>query len=708
MKTNRLAQEKSPYLLQHQHNPVDWYPWGEEAFEKARREEKPIFLSIGYSTCHWCHVMAHESFENEAIAALLNAHFICIKVDREERPDVDRVYMTFVQSTTGSGGWPLSVFLTPSLVPFLGGTYFPPEDRPGQPPGFPRFLQQIAGAWERERAHIIAHGNQTLAFLREHFQVTPQEGAPPGAECLQAAYEQWAQRFDGERGGFSSAPKFPQASPLHFLFCYYSSHSQTAEGKHAREMALFTLDQMAAGGIHDHLGGGFHRYSVDRFWHVPHFEKMLYDQALLAVAYLHAFQITGTLRYAEVARDTLEYIRRDLTDPGGGFYSAEDADSPVAEDPHHQAEGAFYVWRQAEIEAVLEPHAAALFCRFYGVQPTGNAPQGSDPHEEFAGKNILIQKETVERMAQQLGQSAGQIAHSLAQSRRVLLEKRAQRPRPHRDDKIVTAWNGLALSAFAVAAQVLDDETYLQCAEQAAAFLKTHLWHNGRLRRSYRQGPSAVEGFAADYAFLIQGLLDLYEAGASIAWLQWAAELQRTQDTLFHDAEHGGYWQAAGGEPTALLRIKEDSDGAEPSPNSIAALNALRLGRMLDDTALRTRSETTLRAFSIPLRRAPLALPQMLVALDYARSAPVQIIFAGNFAQTRPLRRELHTHFIPYKTILHAEGGVGQAWLAQHLPLIGTLPAEADAAASLCENFTCQRPVTSTEALKSVLISLKR
>lgn len=703
MSTNRLAQEKSPYLLQHQHNPVDWYAWEPEAFEKARREDKPIFLSIGYSTCHWCHVMERESFENNEIAAVLNEHFVAIKVDREERPDLDRVYMTFVQATTGSGGWPMSIFMTPESIPFLGGTYFPPEDRAGQPPGFATLLLRIADAWKRDRANIIGYGNQTLAALREHFTPTHQEPQALDPEWFQIAYGKIAQNFDREKGGFSRAPKFPQTAPLTCLFCYHARFPQTAAGTRAREMALFTLDQMAVGGIHDHLGGGFHRYSVDRFWHVPHFEKMLYDQAQIAVAYLNAFQIGGDIKYADVARDTLDYMRRDLADPDGGFYSAEDADSPVPDHPQQKAEGAFYVWSQAEIDAALQPDDAELFRRFYGVQPDGNAP--SDPHGEFTGKNILIQRYSIAEMSQHYGKPGEEISRSLAQSRRILLERRAQRPRPHLDDKIITAWNGLALSAFARAAEVLHDAAYLECAERLAAFLKKHLWQDGRLLRSYRQGPSAIAGFTADYAFLIQGLLDLYEAGGNIQWLQWAAELQQTQDSLFYDAEHGGYWSAEEGDSSRLLRLKEDNDGAEPSPNSVAMLNALRLGHMLDDPALRTRAEETLRVFSAQLR-TPLAMPLLFVALDYTLSPPLQIVLAGDYAATDPLRRELHAHFIPRKTILFADSGAGQAWLAQRVPFIQSATGVDGApTAYLCENFTCRQPVTTVEALRRALLS---
>jgi len=704
MNTNRLAQEKSPYLLQHQHNPVDWYPWGGEAFEKARREDKPIFLSVGYSTCHWCHVMERESFENEEIAALLNGNFVSIKVDREERPDVDQVFMAFVQSTTGRGGWPMSVFLTPALVPFLGGTYFPPTDRPGYPPGFPTLLEQIAQAWKRDRANISASGDQAVTKLREYFAPIDQKAMSPDPSCMEVAFGQISQSYDPEMGGFSDSPKFPQAAPLNFLFCYQARHPQSAEGTRAREIALLTLDKMAIGGIHDHLGGGFHRYSVDRSWHVPHFEKMLYDQAQLAVTYLHAFQITKKPQYAEVARDILDYVRRDLADPNGGFYSAEDADSPIPGNQEKQAEGVFYVWEQSEIEAALQPADAELFCRFYGVQSSGNAPEGADPHEEFIEKNILIQRYSVEEMAEHYGQTVEDVSRSLAQSRRILFEKRLKRPRPYRDDKIITAWNGLAISAFALAAQVLDDPIYLQCAENAAAFLKAHLWKDGRLGRSYRNGPSDIAGFAADYAFLIQGLLDLYEAGGVVKWLQWAFELQQTQDNLFYDAEHGGYWLAEGGDPSLLLRIKEDSDGAEPSPNSVAALNALRLGHILNDVALRERAEATLRAFSDQLQRAPIALPQMLVALDYSLSEPMQIVFAGEFAQTRSLQKELHRHFIPQKFILFADGGIGQTWLAQHIPpLPSTIEKNGYGTAYLCEKFLCRPPVTTAEELRFTL-----
>src|SRR6266704_3506954 len=478
--TNRLAHEKSPYLLQHAHNPVDWYPWGEEAFAKARREDKPIFLSVGYSTCHWCHVMAHESFENEEVAAIMNREFVNIKVDREERPDVDRVYMTFVQATTGGGGWPMSVWLTPDLKPFVGGTYFTPEERYGQP-GFKKVLERIATAWRENHENILEQGGKIVAALQES-QSAPKSEAQIDAATLEAAYRQIDRSYDPKEGGFGNAPKFPRPVTFNFLTRFYARDPKSDFGKQALEMALFTLRKMAAGGMHDHIGGGFHRYSVDRYWHVPHFEKMLYDQAQLAVAYQDAFQITRDKQYESVARDILDYVARDMTSKEGGFFSAEDADSPVvaptprdlsavasakADDRGHveTKEGAFYIWTKKEIDQALGD-AAEIFDFHYGVQPHGNAPEGSDPQDEFRGKNILIERHTIAETAEHFKKTEEQITKLLAQSREKLLSIRAKRPRPHLDDKIISAWNGLMISAFARAAQILGEPRYLESASR--------------------------------------------------------------------------------------------------------------------------------------------------------------------------------------------------------------------------------------------------
>ena len=705
--TNRLAQEKSPYLLQHAHNPVDWYPWGEEAFEKARREKKPIFLSIGYSTCHWCHVMERESFENKEVAALMNSRFVNIKVDREERPDVDRVYMTFVQATTGGGGWPLNVWLTPGLKPFVGGTYFPPEDRYGQP-SFRKVLIRISDAWDKDRAKITESGNQIVAALARSANTAPEGAGKVDAKQIDAAYQQIARGYDAREGGFGSAPKFPRPVTLNFLFRVYNRSAPDSDvGDAALGMALLTLRKMAAGGMHDQLGGGFHRYSVDASWRVPHFEKMLYDQAQLAGAYLDAYQITGDLLYEAIARDTLEYVRRDLTDPAGGFYSAEDADSLTTAGGTEKAEGAFYVWTRQEIDEALGEYAE-VFDYLYGVEADGNAPQGSDPQGEFRGKNILYERQSFAETAKHFGKSELDVDESMRYRRATLLELRAKRPRPHLDDKIITAWNGLMISAFARSAQVLGDPAYLEAATRAAEFVRDKLSDPKAhtLGRSYRGGPGEIAGFAEDYAFYIQGLLDLYEASFDSQWLQLAEQLQTTQDRLFWDGQNGGYFTSTGDDPNIVLRMKEDNDNAEPAASSIAARNLLRLGQIRDAKEWRGRGQKTIEAFSAALQHFPSALPQMLVALDFSLTKPRQIIIAGEpgAPDTRELLNEVHRHYLPNTIVLLADGGVGQNFLAGKLEeMKGMKPVDGKAAAYLCENFSCKAPVTSPEELRKLL-----
>jgi hypothetical protein len=703
---NRLAKEKSPYLLQHQHNPVDWHPWGPEAFAKAKAEGKPIFLSVGYSTCHWCHVMAHESFENAETAKLMNAHFVCVKVDREERPDVDRVYMTYVQATTGGGGWPMSVWLTPDLQPFFGGTYFPPADR-GARPGFSTVLQRLADAWKDERKEVVEAATGAMKALTEYTAAGAAKSEAAGRGALTACFNQLARNFDDDLGGFGSAPKFPRPVALNFLLRIYAREGAgTQDGRAARAMTLFTLRQMAAGGMHDHLGGGFHRYSVDKFWHVPHFEKMLYDQAQLACSYLDAFQITRGSAEETVARDILDYVLRDMTDKGGGFHSAEDADSVIAHGKPEHAEGAFYVWKKADIDTALGAAAARIFNHVFGVEAKGNAPAGSDPLGEFKGANILIQRHTTAEAAKFFKKPEAEIAASLTASKKKLLAVRAKRPRPHLDDKIITAWNGLMISAFARGAQVLDDPAYLAAAQKSARFIRAELWRNGALLRSYRQGASDIAGFCDDYAALIQGLLDLYEADFDTAWLQWALELQAKQDALFGDPEHGGYFSVEKNAPHILLRMKEDYDGAEPSPNSISALNLLRLAQITDRKDLRERAAKTLAAFADQLAKSPTSLPQLLVALDTSLAKPRQIVIAGprGDAATRALLRETHAHFIPNKLVLLADGGAGQQWLGERLEFVKTVgPIAGKPAAFVCEDFVCQLPVSAVAKLRELL-----
>jgi uncharacterized protein len=707
---NRLAQEKSPYLLQHADNPVDWLPWGEEAFAKARTENKPIFLSIGYSTCHWCHVMAHESFESAEVAAVMNREFVNIKVDREERPDVDRVYMTFVQATTGGGGWPMSVWLTPELKPFVGGTYFPPEDRWGQP-GFTKVLERIAAAWKQDHEKISEQGTKIIAALEQGAAAgTGASGAKLGAATLETAYQQLARSYDAHEGGFGVAPKFPRPVTLNFLTRVYARAPESTSGRHALEMNLFTLRKMAAGGMHDHLGGGFHRYSVDAYWHVPHFEKMLYDQAQLAVAYLDAFQITREPLFEEIARDTLDYVRREMTAKNGGFFSAEDADSEIPGSPEHKKrEGAFYVWTKDEVDAALGP-AAEVFDFHYAVKAEGNVPAGGDPHGEFTGKNILIELGSVAATAKHFGKSEAEVRELLAEARKTLFALRAQRPRPHLDDKIITAWNGLMISAFARGAQLLGDPVYLEAAIRAATFLSTELYDFSRkvLFRSHRESRGAVEGFADDYAFLIQGLLDLYEASFDAGWLRFAIELQEIQDQLFFDGKAGGYFGGSGNDPSILLRLKEDNDSAEPAASSVAALNLLRLAQIRNHAAFYERAEKTVEAFAPQIGHFASAMPQMLVALDLMLSDPRQIVIAGgrDSAETRELVAEVHRHFVPNKVLLLADGGAGQSFLEEKLEALrGMKPVDGKAAAYFCENFTCKEPVTDPKALGGLLRS---
>ncbi len=666
MPTNSLVHEKSPYLLQHVHNPVDWHPWGEAAFQKARDEDKPIFLSVGYSTCHWCHVMERESFENQDIAALLNSYFVPIKVDREERPDVDRIYMLFVQATTGSGGWPMSVWLTPDLRPFFGGTYFPPETRYGHP-GFRHVLERLSEAWRFDRASILESSGAVLEQLRQHVLTRPSGFLD--ASVLDSGFYAFRRTFDTRHGGFGAAPKFPRPSALEFLLRY---HARTGNVE-ALEMVFATLNQMGRGGIRDHLGGGFHRYATDQRWFVPHFEKMLYDQAQLAVTYLEAWQIAGDEFYAAAARDTLDYVLRDMTDAGGGFYSAEDADSVI--DPAHpevKGEGAYYVWTKQEIDAVLGP-ASEGFCRAYGVEEGGNVSE--DPHREFVAKNIL-----------------SLVGQAVPPAERQLLEARGRRIRPHLDDKVLTAWNGLMISAFAKGARVLGDSRYLEAARRAADFVLTRMYEpaTGTLLRRFREGDAAIPAFLDDYAFFVQGLLDLYEAELDARRIESAMRLTETMIARFEDAGAGGFFSTTAGERSLVLRLKDDYDGAEPSGNSIAILNLLRLARITGRKDFEAAAERALAAFASRLSVAAEAMPQMLAALEYSRSKPVQIVLAGSREAVEPFLAELRRRFLPSAVVLLADPA-----LARYAPEVAAMHAiGGPGTAYVCENFTCQLPTT--------------
>ncbi|MCI0412682.1 thioredoxin domain-containing protein [bacterium] len=700
-KPNRLIKEKSPYLLQHAFNPVDWYPWGDEAFEKARKEDKPIFLSVGYSTCYWCHVMEREVFENEEIAKLMNDYVVSIKVDREERPDVDRVYMAAVQAMTGSGGWPMSLFLTPDLKPFFGGTYIPPTADYGRP-AFPDLVTKIHEVWSADRKKITESSSQIGAYLQKISSPNIQ-ATKVGKPALDQAFQTFVSSYDSTNAGFGSAPKFPRPVGFNFLLRYYSRTGQ----KKALEMALETLRRMANGGMYDHIGGGFHRYSTDELWHVPHFEKMLYDQAQLAISYLEAYQITHDPFFANVARDIFAYVKRDMTHKEGGFYSAEDAES--APDPSkldEKEEGAFYTWTKKEIDGLLSPEEAKVFDYCHGVEEKSNVAR--DPQQEFVGENILYVPHSAEQTARQFDLTSPQIEKILASARQKLFQQRERRPHPHLDDKILTSWNGLMISAFARASQVLQDEQYRKGAEVAAQFILDRLYDpkKNELLHRYRDGEARFDAHLEDYAYFVQGLLDLYESTFNIHWLKTAIALTEDQNRLFYDSTSGGFYDISGTDKSILIRTKEWYDGAEPTGNSIAILNLLRLAQMTGNQKYQTMAGQSLAYFGQRLAQSGEAVPQFLVALDFSLSKPKQIIIAGKSddPHTWELLQEVHSKFIPNKILLLADGAQGQQTLASYIPFIKNVTMmKGKATAYICENYTCKLPTSDRKTVAKLL-----
>ncbi len=714
---NRLAREASPYLAQHAANPVEWYAWGEEAFAAARAREVPIFLSIGYSTCHWCHVMAHESFEDGATAAVMNRDFVCVKVDREERPDVDRVYMAFVQATTGSGGWPMSVWLTPQLEPFYGGTYFPPAAAWGRP-SFLDVCREIARAWREDRAGVAASARTVVERLRAPGRNVAGAGAPDGA-VLEAAAAQWARAFDERRGGFGDAPKFPRPSELLFLL---REHARTG-AERPRTMALGTLRAMALGGMRDHVGGGFHRYSVDGDWRVPHFEKMLYDQAQLVLALLEAGQVSGDPFFAQVAEDTLRYVARDLTAPEGGFYSAEDADSVppahVGQPGAHATEGAFYIWSRDEIVQVLGPDAGVWERRF-GVKPGGNAP--FDPQGEFGANNLFYTARTIADVARDTGLQPAAVGEALARGRQRLFEARATRPRPLRDDKVVTAWNGLMIAACARAARVLNvpgalgegvpptGARHLAAAQRCASFVRSELRDasTGRLRRRYAGGAAGIDGFAEDYACLAWGLIELFQADGDPAWLIWARELQAILDDVFAAPDAAGWFATTGEDASVLLRLLEEYDGAEPAATSVAVMNLLALARITGEAAYQTRAEAVLAAWGTRLRSQPRVAPLMLAALatSVLPAAEVAVVAGDDETAARPLRDAMDRRYLPAAVVVPVLPAHAVA-LTSAVPWVGPLLHRYGApAAYVCRDFVCEQPTSDPETLAALLDAL--
>ena len=673
---NRLINETSPYLLQHAHNPVDWYPWGPEALERARAEDKPILLSVGYSACHWCHVMERESFENGDIAALMNESFISIKVDREERPDIDSIYMSAVQAMTGSGGWPMTVFLTPDGKPFYGGTYFPPEDRAGMP-GFSRVLSSMAAAYRQNRADVIQTTDKLLEHMRQA-AAAARSVDPLTADVMSRAFSGISGQFDDKHGGTGMQPKFPQPMIYEFLLRHYS---RTGDPQ-ALKMVELTLDRMATGGIYDQLGGGFHRYSTDMFWLVPHFEKMLYDNALLVRLYIHAYQVTGKHLYKRVVEETLDYVLREMTDARGGFYSAQDADS-------EGEEGRFFVWRPEQVVEVLGKDEGETINRYYGATLQGN----------FEGRTILNVTADPAGFARDQGLSEADFTALLRSARERLYEARELRVHPERDDKVLTAWNGLMMAAFAEAAAVLDRSDYARVAERNAAFVLDNLRENGRLLRTYKDGRARLKGYLEDYAFLIGGLLALHEATLQVRWLSEAIEVGHAMVELFWDEPSGWFFDTGADHEELVVRPRDVQDNAIPSGSSAAVDVLLRLAVIAGDGELERRAATALRASRDLMARFPAGAGHWLCALDFYLSTVKEIAIVGgpDDPDTHALAREVFRHYLPNRVLV---GGIAGDDPLVGLPLLdGRSELRGRPTAYVCRNYVCELPVEEPEAL---------
>ncbi len=683
---NRLIHESSPYLQQHAYNPVDWYPWGPEALERARQEDRPILLSVGYSTCHWCHVMAHECFENPAIAQIMNEHFVNIKVDREERPDIDDIYMSAVHMLTGRGGWPLTVFLTPDLKPFYGGTYFPPEDRGGMP-GFPRLLLALAEAYRTKKGNIA----NVAGMLEQNLQIlalTPDAGPAPTLANLDTVIAHSFRYFDEENGGFSGAPKFPPSLDLGFWARYY----YRTRRPEVLEKFLFTLKKMGEGGIYDQLRGGFHRYTVDAVWLIPHFEKMLYDNAQLAVRYLEAHQLTGDAWYAQIARETLDYVLAEMTAATGGFYAAQDADS-------EGVEGKFFVWTPEEIAAVVGPERGALVAAAFGVTPGGNFEHGT---------SVLHRPMSEAALARQFDLSAQQVADILAQARQQLLAAREQRIRPHRDEKIITAWNGLMITAMAVGAQVLGETRYAAAASQAADFLLTQKERAGRLQRTWGAGDGSRPAFLDDYTYLAAGLLDLYETTFDLRWLQAALELTAAAEAAFADTAGGGYFSTPQNHETLLVRPKNFQDLAVPSGNAVMVHNLIRLHRYTERPELAARAQELLTRLQSLMLENPRALTHLAAAQESFLAEPVGLTLVGPLTHPviQAMLAVIYRRFLPHRRLVVKTSGNAEM-LATLVPGVRDYDMlQGQPTAYVCPGTTCLAPAQSAEALAALLDSL--
>ncbi|WP_442952356.1 thioredoxin domain-containing protein [Paenibacillus sp. UNC451MF] len=684
-KPNRLINEKSPYLLQHAYNPIDWFSWGEEAFEKAKREDKPIFLSIGYSTCHWCHVMAHESFEDEEVAAILNEHYISIKVDREERPDVDHLYMTVCQAMTGQGGWPLTIIMTPDKKPFFAGTYYPKNRRYGRH-GLMNILPQLAGKWKEDRERVVETSDQIVSDVEQ--RMLSNLKGEVSEQTLNQACAQFEEVFDPSFGGFGDAPKFPTSHNLSFLMRYY--HRTGKES--ALQMVVKTLDAMQQGGVYDHIGFGFARYSVDEKWLVPHFEKMLYDNALLAWTYLEAFQLTGKTKYSRTAEEIFTYVLRDMTDPEGGFYSAEDADS-------EGQEGKFYVWKPEEILKVLGDEEGELYCDLYDITEEGNFEAHSIP-------NLILHD--MEKYARLKGLSLDELTQTIERCRQTLFTYREQRVHPGKDDKVLTSWNGLMIMAMAKGYKVLERPQYLEAAARAARFIISKLRRrDGRLLARYRDGESAFAAYLDDYAFMVWGLIELYEASFELEFLKLAVELNEQMIELFWDEEHGGLFFYGSDSEQLFSRNKEIYDGALPSGNAVAAMNFLKLSKLTYNARLSQIAERQLQVFAGSIERYPTGHSMFLIALDYAYSPSSEIVIAGDPQSntTAEMIAAAREGFRPHTLVFLVPSGEEGEKIREFLPLVQDKQAIGGRpTAYVCENFACYSPTTDLDEFKEALL----